>query len=49
MKKINLGVITFDPDDANDISVQFHKLKFIQQVTGIIAWKWLTKQCIMHD
>lgn len=29
MKKISLGVITFDPDDANDITVQFHKLKSI--------------------
>src|SRR6478735_3961686 len=29
LKKINLGIITFDPDDANDITVQFHKLRAI--------------------
>lgn len=27
VKKIKLGVITFDPDDANDITVQLRKLK----------------------
>ena len=29
IKKIKLGVITFDPDDANDITVQLRKLKSI--------------------
>jgi len=29
IKKIKLGVITFDPDDANDITVQVRKLKTI--------------------
>lgn len=35
VKKIKLGVITFDPDDANDITVQLRKLKGISAVTNI--------------
>ena len=27
VKKIKLGVVTFDPDDANDITVQLRNLK----------------------
>ncbi len=29
LKKIKVGVVTFDPDDANDITVQLRKLKAI--------------------
>ena len=29
LKKIKLGLVTFDPDDANDITVQLRKLKTI--------------------
>jgi Protein of unknown function, DUF481 len=35
IKKIKLGVITFDPDDANDITVQIRKLKSISAVSKI--------------
>jgi hypothetical protein len=35
IKKIKLGVITFDPDDANDITVQLRKLKTLSAVTKI--------------
>src|SRR4051812_1493295 len=35
IKKIKLGVITFDPDDANDITVQLRKLKSISAVTTV--------------
>jgi len=33
--KVKLGVITFDPDDANDITVQMRKLKTIGATTRI--------------
>lgn len=29
LKKIKLGVVTFDPDDANDITIQLRKIKSI--------------------
>ena len=29
IKRVKLGVVTFDPDDANDITVQLRKLKTI--------------------
>ena len=29
IKRVKLGVVTFDPDDANDITVQLRKLKSI--------------------
>ena len=29
LKSIKLGVVTFDPDDANDITVQLRKLRTI--------------------
>src|SRR5947208_10164333 len=35
IKKIKLGVITFDPDDANDITVQLRKLKTVSAVSKI--------------
>lgn len=35
VKKIKLGVITFDPDDANDITVQLRKLKGLSAVSKI--------------
>src|SRR3954454_19792785 len=35
IKKIKLGVITFDPDDANDITVQLRNLKTISAVSEI--------------
>jgi hypothetical protein len=35
IKKIKLGVITFDPDDANDITVQLKKLKTLAAVSKI--------------
>ena len=35
IKSIKLGVITFDPDDANDITVQLRKLKSIAAVRTI--------------
>ena len=33
--KVKLGVISFDPDDANDITVQMRKLKTIGATTRI--------------
>jgi hypothetical protein len=35
IKSIKLGVITFDPDDANDITVQLRKLKSIAAVRTV--------------
>ena len=35
IKKIKLGVITFDPDDANDITVQLRNLKTITAISKI--------------
>src|SRR5436305_89054 len=35
IKNIKLGVITFDPDDANDITVQLRKLKSIAAVRTV--------------
>ena len=35
IKKIRLGVLTFDPDDANDITVQLRKLKSIRAVSTV--------------
>jgi len=35
LKKVQLGVLTFDPDDANDITVQLRKIKMIQARTKI--------------
>ncbi len=35
IKKIKLGVITFDPDDANDITVQLQKLRTIAALLKI--------------
>lgn len=35
IKKIKLGVITFDPDDANDITVQLEKLRSIAALMKI--------------
>jgi Protein of unknown function, DUF481 len=35
IKKIKLGVMTFDPDDANDITVQLRKLKTFVAVSTV--------------
>ncbi len=35
VKKIKLGVITFDPDDANDITVQLRNLKTLSAVSEV--------------
>ena len=35
VKRIKLGVVTFDPDDANDITVQLQKVKTIAALNGI--------------
>ena len=35
LKKVKLGVMTFDPDDANDITVQLRKIKRIEARTKI--------------
>src|SRR3954470_7590480 len=35
IKKIKLGIMTFDPDDANDITVQLRKLKSISAVRTV--------------
>src|SRR3954471_482067 len=35
IKKIKLGVITFDPDNANDITVQLRNLKTLSGVTSV--------------
>src|SRR3954471_6478802 len=35
IKKIKLGVITFDPDDANDITVQLRNLRTVAAVSEI--------------
>ncbi|MDH7463902.1 DUF481 domain-containing protein [Chitinophagaceae bacterium 26-R-25] len=35
VKKIKLGVLTFDPDDANDISIQLRKIRTISARTRV--------------
>ncbi len=35
LKKVKLGVLTFDPDDANDITVQLRKIRRIEARTKI--------------
>src|SRR5215471_3348264 len=35
VKKIKLGVLTFDPDDANDITVQLRNLKTLSAVSKV--------------
>src|SRR3954463_8527349 len=35
VKRIKLGVVNFDPEDANDITVQLIKLKTISATSGI--------------
>jgi hypothetical protein len=35
IKKVKLGVITFDPDDANDVTVQLRNLKTISAVSKV--------------
>jgi len=35
IKKIKLGVMTFDPDDANDVTVQLRKLKSFAAVSTV--------------
>ena len=35
IKKIRLGVMTFDPDDANDITIQLRKLKSIRAISTV--------------
>jgi len=35
VKSVKLGVVTFDPDDANDITVQLQKLKSISAVSKV--------------
>ncbi|HEY2349654.1 MAG TPA: hypothetical protein VGH64_11580, partial [Puia sp.] len=35
IKKVKLGVVNFDPEDANDITVQLIKLKTISAPGGI--------------
>jgi len=35
LKKVKLGVVTFDPDYANDITVQLRKIKWIEARTKI--------------
>ncbi len=35
LKKVKMGVVTFDPDDANDITVQLRKLKSMSAVKSI--------------
>src|SRR5437763_17221973 len=35
VKRIKLGVVNFDPEDANDITVQLIKLKTISANSGI--------------
>jgi hypothetical protein len=43
IKKIRLGVLTFDPSDANDISVQLRNLKTITGVTNIFRIETVTE------
>lgn len=35
LKKVKLGVMTFDPDDANDITVQLRKLRSMSAVRSV--------------
>lgn len=44
IKKVKLGVITFDPDDANDVTVQLRNLKTISAVSKIFRIETVTHQ-----
>src|SRR5262245_51794189 len=35
IKSVKLGVVTFDPDDANDIRVQLRKLRSMSAVSAV--------------
>jgi len=42
IKKIKLGVVSFDPDDANDITVQLRNLKTVAAVSRIFRIETVT-------
>lgn len=44
LKKVKLGVVTFDPDDANDITVQLRKLRGITAVKSIYRIETTTNE-----
>ena len=44
IKRIKLGVITFDPDDANVITVQLQKIKTIAALKGIFRMETIRHQ-----
>ncbi|RYG41381.1 MAG: hypothetical protein EOO01_25280, partial [Chitinophagaceae bacterium] len=44
LELVKLGVVTFDPDDANDITVQLRKLKTISAMRKIFRIETVAKQ-----
>ncbi len=46
LKKIKVGVVTFDPDDANDITVQLRKLKAIDATREIYRVESINKEVL---
>jgi len=44
IKKVKLGVITFDPDDANDITVQLRNLKTISAISKIFRIETISQK-----
>jgi hypothetical protein len=44
LKKIKLGVVTFDPDDANDITVQLQKLQTMAARTTVFRIETISHQ-----
>jgi Protein of unknown function, DUF481 len=46
LKKIKVGVVTFDPDDANDITVQLRKLKAIHAQREIYRVESIQKEVL---
>jgi hypothetical protein len=44
LEKIKLGLVTFDPDDANDITVQLRKLKTISAASKVFRVETVDEQ-----
>lgn len=44
LKSIKLGIVTFDPDDANDITVQLRKIKTIAATSRIFRIETINNQ-----
>lgn len=46
LKKIRMGVVTFDPDDANDITVQLRKVRGLSAIREIYRVETIDRQVL---